>query len=391
MTAERVAIPTTGTRQQKGRTMPDASNTPLGPQEVFATLTGFKRTALLRTALELRLFDAIEAIDVTDVADATDANGAAAAPTARQIAERLGSDPRATALLLDALASGGLLAADGDGYRLLPGSAPLLTSAGPGYVGGIARIAASYGEWDVFGRLTETVRGGAPIAGIDAGDPDFAYWTDFAEHTTPATAKGAEMVADLLQPWLDGPDAPDGPGSPRVLDVGCGSGAFGLALAARHPRARVTLQDWPAVLPAAQRNAEVRGLADRVSLSPGDAFGPGLPEGPYDVVVAGNLLFLFDPERAATLMRRLTAVLAPGGRVVVASFMTGDGADGSEHAHLLNLLMLSWTRGGELLSPRAYQDMATGAGLADARTHRRAGVPLQAVVATRPTKEERPA
>ncbi|MEU5344193.1 MULTISPECIES: class I SAM-dependent methyltransferase [unclassified Streptomyces] len=351
--------------------MPDTAGSHIGPQEVFATLTGFKRTAMLRTALELGVFDTVDTIG----------DGASAV----EIAERLGTDPRATAFLLDALASGGLLAAREGDYRLLPGSAPLFTTAGPRYVGGIARIAASHGEWDVFGRLTETVRTGKPLAGVDARTPDFAYWTDFAEHTTPATAKGAAMVADLLQPWLHTLEAPD------VLDVGCGSGAFGLTLAARHPRARVTMQDWPAVLQVAQRRAKAGDVADRVTLSPGDAFGAGLPHGSYDLVVAGNLLFLFDPERAAALVRRLAGVLRPGGRLVVAQFMTGDGTTDAEHAHLLNLLMLSWTHGGELLSPRAYQDMATKAGLTDARAHRHAGVPLQAVVANRPTREERPA
>ncbi|GAQ53055.1 class I SAM-dependent methyltransferase [Streptomyces acidiscabies] len=345
--------------------MPDTAGPHIGPQEVFTTLTGFKKTAMLRTALELGLFDAV----------------GEDAPGARQIAERLGTDPRATGFLLDALASVGLLAGDGSGYRLPPGAAPLLTSTGPRYVGGLARIAASHGEWEVFGRLTETVRTGAPLAEADAQAPDFAYWTDFAQHPTPATAKGAALVADLLEP-LDAPD---------VLDVGCGSGAFGLTLAARHPGARTTLQDWPSVLQIAHRRAKEQGLDDRVALSPGDVFGAGLPGGSYDVVVAGNLLFLFDPGRAEALVRRLAGALRPGGRLVIASFMTGEGATDAEHAHLLNLLMLSWTPGGELLPPSAYQEMATRAGLTDARVHRREGVPLQAVVATRPTREEGPA
>ncbi|MFM9441652.1 methyltransferase [Streptomyces acidiscabies] len=349
--------------------MPDTAGPHIGPQEVFTTLTGFKKTAMLRTALELGLFDAV----------------GEDSPGARKVAERLGTDPRATGFLLDALASVGLLAQDGAGYRLPPGSAPLLTSTGPRYVGGVARIAASHGEWEVFGRLTETVRTGAPLAGTNAQAPDFAYWTDFAQHPTPATAKGAALVADLLEPWHGGLDAP------AVLDVGCGSGAFGLTLAARHPGARTTLQDWPSVLQIAHRRAKEQGLGERVTLSPGDVFGAGLPSGSYDVVVAGNLLFLFDPGRAEALVRRLAGALRPGGRLVIASFMTGDRATDAEHAHLLNLLMLSWTPGGELLSSSAYQEMAIRAGLTDARVHRREGVPLQAVVATRPTREERPA
>lgn len=347
-------------------TMPDTAGNALRPQDVFMTLTGFKKTALLRTALELSLFDAI-------------ADGAS---VAEDVAARLGTDPRATRFLLDALSATGSLTADGGGYRLVPGTAQLLTGGGSRYIGGLARIAASYSEWEVYGRLTETVRTGAPLAEVDAQAADFGYWTDFAQHPTPATAKGAAMVADILAPWLGERGTVD------VLDAGCGSGAFGLELAARHPQARVTLQDWPTVLQAAERQAKARDLSDRVVLSPGDIFKDGLTGGPYDVVIAGNLLFLFDPGRAAALVRRLARVLRPGGRLVVASFMTGPDGPDPEHAHLLNLLMLSWTRGGELLPPQAYEDMATAAGLTQTRVHRHEGVPLQAVVAVRPLREE---
>jgi hypothetical protein len=296
-------------------------------------LTGFKKTALLRTAIELKLFDAI---------------GAGTAGTA-EIVRRLGTDPRATGFLLAALASTGLLLVENGAYRLPPGAGQLLVTTNPAYVGGIHRVAAGYGEWEVFGRLTETVRTGTQLPDVDAGVPDFAYWIDFAAHTTPATAKGAAMVADILDPWLRRLEKAE------VLDVGCGSGAFGLELAARHAHVHIGLQDWPGVLVVAGRRAKARKLAERVDLLPGDAF--------------------------------LAGVLKPGGRLVISSFMTGDGPAEAEHAHLLNLLMLSWTRGGELLTPCAYQDIARAAGLTETEAHRRPGVPLQAVVAIRPVSE----
>jgi release factor glutamine methyltransferase len=71
---------------------------------------------------------------------------------------------------------------------------------------------------------------------------------------------------------------------PRVLDVGTGSGAIGLAIADEHPGAHVTGVDAsPGALEVAGANVVRTGLA--VELREWDLF-TGLPEGPWDLVVS---------------------------------------------------------------------------------------------------------
>jgi release factor glutamine methyltransferase len=72
--------------------------------------------------------------------------------------------------------------------------------------------------------------------------------------------------------------------SPRVLDVGTGSGAIALALADEHPGARVTAIDASEdALEVAGANAARTGL--RIDLGRHDLFS-GLPDGPWDLVVS---------------------------------------------------------------------------------------------------------
>jgi release factor glutamine methyltransferase len=69
-----------------------------------------------------------------------------------------------------------------------------------------------------------------------------------------------------------------------VLDVGTGSGAIALALADEHPGALVTgIDASPEALEVAGANALRTGLA--ITLREWDLFH-GLPEGPWDLVVA---------------------------------------------------------------------------------------------------------
>jgi release factor glutamine methyltransferase len=75
--------------------------------------------------------------------------------------------------------------------------------------------------------------------------------------------------------------------APRVLDLGTGSGAIALALAAEWPGVRVTASDAGAgALEVAARNAAALGLADRVRLLRGDWFEPLAADEVFEVVVS---------------------------------------------------------------------------------------------------------
>ncbi|MDA0797788.1 MAG: peptide chain release factor N(5)-glutamine methyltransferase [Chloroflexi bacterium] len=68
-----------------------------------------------------------------------------------------------------------------------------------------------------------------------------------------------------------------------IADVGCGTGAIGLAIAANLPSVHVYATDlYPAALDLARRNTDRLGLAERVDVLEGDLLAP-LP-GPVDMI-----------------------------------------------------------------------------------------------------------
>ena len=77
-------------------------------------------------------------------------------------------------------------------------------------------------------------------------------------------------------------------GKSRILDVGCGSGAVGLAVAGELAEARVTLLDLcPKALDVARRNAERLGLANRTRFLASDLF-EALARGEEFDLIASN-------------------------------------------------------------------------------------------------------
>lgn len=80
--------------------------------------------------------------------------------------------------------------------------------------------------------------------------------------------------------------------APHIAEIGTGSGAIALALAAHLPSATIWATDAaPAALDLARANATALGLAARVTFAPGDLAAPlaGLP--PFDLLVA-NLPYI---------------------------------------------------------------------------------------------------
>lgn len=104
----------------------------------------------------------------------------------------------------------------------------------------------------------------------------------------------------------------------RALDVGCGRGAATFRLAERvGPTGHVDAIDLaPSMVRLTAQEAVERGH-DQVTVTTGDAADPPLDPG-YDLVASSLVLFfLADPEDA---LRRWLRLLAPGGRIGVATF-----------------------------------------------------------------------
>ena len=104
--------------------------------------------------------------------------------------------------------------------------------------------------------------------------------------------------------------ATDGIDARRVLELGTGSGVTARRVLARHPHAHLTGVDSSEHMLAA---AELPGADLRLQ----DLADP-LPDGPFDLVFSALAIHHLDAAAKADLFARVAAVLAPGGRFVMA-------------------------------------------------------------------------
>jgi ubiquinone/menaquinone biosynthesis C-methylase UbiE len=301
-------------------------NQPVTPARLLQFSWGFAIPLIIDVAVRNRLFDALSA----------------GPETAAALASETGISERGARAALNALCSVELLNKDAEGrYSLTPESALYLVRASPSFLGGVFRH-ASVQLMPRWLELNEVVRTGRPAPYDDSDEGRAAHFEEFVEDILPLSQPAARALAEALVS-----EAGDRP--MRVLDVAAGSGVWGMALAQRSPRVRVTAVDWPRVLDVTLRVAARYGVGDRVEARPGDVFEIDLG-GDYQAAVLGHILHSFGEDRNRALLKKVHEALAPGGVVAIAEFLVDEARASQTNGLIFAVNMLVNTEHGDTYS-----------------------------------------
>lgn len=101
----------------------------------------------------------------------------------------------------------------------------------------------------------------------------------------------------------------------HALDVGCGSGYLGLALAGQSDLELTLFDQSEDMLALARKNITDRGLDDRVWTLHGDVARIPLPDNSTNLAVSRGSVFFWD--KPALAFAEIHRVLAPGGKAVI--------------------------------------------------------------------------
>lgn len=171
-------------------------------------------------------------------------------------------------------------------------------------------------------------------------------------------------------------------GKVRVLDLGAGSGVWGIALAQSAPNVTVTAVDWVDVLPATRATVARFGLTDRYTFVEGDLgtadFGRG-----QNVATLGHILHSEGEARSRKLLRKIFDALAPGGTVAIAEFLVNEDRTGPVVSLFFAANMLVNTDDGDTFSFGEIRQWLVEAGFVDARLLDAPG-PSPLILATKP-------
>lgn len=311
------------------------------PDRLEQMIRGYMPSRCILTAFELDVF--------TAVADGT---------TAKQVATKVNADTHATATLLNALVSLGLLSKKDDKYSNTVESARFFAQGSKDdHRNGLLHIANIWHRWST---LTEAVRRGTRVPPGHDHSPELTLNFINAMQRN-AKGRAPQIVAALGTENVH-----------RILDLGGGSGAYSIAFAKASPDVKCEILDLPEVVPLTTDFVAKAGVSRQVTVRAGDMLHSDFGSG-YDIVMLNAICHMFSEEQDLNLFRRARQALAPNGRLIVQDFILNPEKTGPQHAALFSLNMLVSTDSGATYSEPEYMRWMERAGFDDIRRINLAG------------------
>ena len=167
-----------------------------------------------------------------------------------------------------------------------------------------------------------------------------------------------------------------------LMDVGCGSGVYGIEIARAHPGLEVVLMDLAAMADEAGKYVERAGMGERVSTAGVNMFEEQWPSGP-DGHFFANVFHDWSDETCRILAQRSFDALPSGGRIFLHEILMDDEYTGPFPAAAFSLLMLVGTLGKQY-SLAEFREILGSAGFTDVGAMRTGGGYYSLVSARKP-------
>jgi len=168
----------------------------------------------------------------------------------------------------------------------------------------------------------------------------------------------------------------------RVLDLGAGSGIWGIALAQKSPRVRVTAVDWAGMIPTTKRITQKFGVGDRINYVEGDMLEANFDSG-YDIATLGHILHSEGEDRSRRLLAKTFRALKSGGTIAIAEWLVNDDRTKPLPSLMFAVQMLVNTEKGDTFSFNEIKNWLEDAGFKKVRKVEAPG-PSPLVLATKP-------
>ncbi len=339
--------------------MTTTNASPVTPERIMQLAWGYVPPLVLEAAIRHRVFDLLD-------------DGP---KTVSEIHAVTGASTRGLSAIMNVLVGLNFLAKDANGtYSLTPESAAFLVSTKPSFQGGLILHSSGHliPKWL---DLNEIVSTGKPTKPVNQEATGADFFQKFVTDIFPMSYPSAQVLAQTLNF--------NGGGKPiSVLDLGAGSGVWGIALAQSSESVRVTAVDWPDVLPITRKTVGRFNLSDRFSFVEGDLLTADFGRD-HTVVTLGHILHSEGEDRSRKLLAKIFDSLASGGTVAIAEFLVDENRTGPVNGLFFAVNMLVNTDHGDTYSFQEISGWLAEAGFVNPRTVPAPG-PSPLILASKP-------
>jgi acetylserotonin N-methyltransferase len=297
--------------------------------------------------------------------------------TTEELASQRGLDARALAMLLAALCSQGLIDKRLGRWSATHEARRWLHPEAKAYWG--AFFASNFISSPLHAPLLDAVKTGKRGQIDPEGPPP---WERPAMTPEVAASVAAFMHAHSQAPARGTSVQDEFAQIASVLDVGCGSGVYGIEMARQNPGLKVGLMDLKEMCVEVDKYVAAEGVGDRVKSLAVNMFTEAWPSG-YQAHFFANVFHDWSTETNKLLAKKSFDALPSGGRILLSEVLMDDEGTGPWPAASFSLLMLVGTLGKQY-SLAEYEDILGSAGFTDVRAKRSGGGYYSLVSARKP-------
>jgi hypothetical protein len=307
-----------------------------------------------------------------------------AALSTDELAAQLQVDARALAMHLAALSAMELVEKRLGKWRATHLARTWLHPDGEGYWGNFYQ---QIDQNTLLGeRLLESLRTGKRPGSVGEGAGDVterpAEWERGTMSAEAAQGIASFMHAHSQAPALGAAAQPVFGTLATLMDVGCGSGVYGIEIARAHPALKVVLMDLKEMAVEAQNFVDRAGMGGQVATKGVNMFTEEWPRG-ADGHFFSNVFHDWSDETNRLQARKSFDALPSGGRIFLNEILMDDEGTGPFPAAAFSLLMLVGTLGKQY-SLAEFRDILESAGFTDVQAVRTGGGYYSLVSAVKP-------
>jgi cyclopropane fatty-acyl-phospholipid synthase-like methyltransferase len=303
------------------------------PTEFLETLSSYRISRIILTAHELDLFSILSDQSLSSVS----------------VADKAGTDPRATDRLMNALVAIGLLTKSESLFRNTDFSAQFLVRNSPAFLGNLSH---QVHLWKTWSTLTDAVKKGTSVTIRETfGERDETWLNSFIAAMHSRTQQAAEVAKELNLK-----------GVRQMLDIGGGSGAFTFAFIRENPGIKGIVFDLPAVIQITQKYIGKEGFSGSVTTLGGDYLSDDFGKG-FDLILISAVIHINSQEENRELIRKSAEALNAGGQLVILDHIMDDDRVKPEVGAIFAINMLVGTEKGDTYTEKEITEWMTVAGL----------------------------
>ena len=317
--------------------MSDIDKPMISPEPLDEMINGYRVSHILSTAVEKGVFTRLSE-----------------SKSAKELAEDIGTDPRATEKFLNVLVTLGLLARSDDEYANTVEAETFLVEGRPHYMGNLVRI--TVGSNMLLSSLDYVLESGESL---QERLEDYTFdEVQMLGHAEGALCHELPVIFETLR------DIPEFAGAKRILDLGGAHGAYSMAFARKDSVSEVVLFDRPHVTRFAKEFIAGYGMEDQIQLVAGDFTNDDIGNG-YDLVFVSHVFY--QKGGMKSVLRKIYDSLDSGGAVILNHWALDENGTGPRISVLFDLYISMVSRDNRCYTVNEYAGLLREAGFSKVR------------------------